>query len=111
MTYRVRKKAFSVKPYYPSDLKQNEEWVVVKLISSAGHSAPIVRLRNKQGKIFHNIAGNLMYEGQKIKINEHNEWDITMLGDLKNRTRIFNIENIPGDGGKFVRSGEILQRL
>ena len=114
-TYRVRRKAFSVKPYYPSDLEQSEEWVVVKLISSAGHSAPIVRLRNKQGKIFHNIAGNLIYEGQKIKINGYDKGDIAMLGDLKNRTKIFNIENRPGDGGKFVRSGgnfaEIINKL
>ena len=103
MTYRVRRKAFSIKPRYPAKL--TGEWVVIKLISSAGHGSPIAKLRNKQGEIFFNIAAHGLYEGQKINIGGHERGDIAMIGDLKNNTTIFNIENKHCDGGKFVRSG------
>lgn len=102
-TYRVKKRAFAVNPGYLPDL--DGEWEVVKLISSAGHSAPIAKLRNKSGKIFHNIAVKMLYEGQKIKINGDNIGDISVLGNLKNGDRVFNIESKPKDGGKFIRSG------
>jgi len=103
--YRVRKKAFSIKPFYPSDLKQGEEWEIIKIINSAGHSAPIVRLKNKERKVFDNIGAKGLFEGQKIKIGGHEIGDISMIGDLKNSTRIFNIEKKPKDGGKFVKTG------
>lgn len=103
-TYRARRKAFSVKPGYLVDLKSGEEWIVVKLISSAGHSSVVARLRNKEGKIFYNFAVEKLYEGQKIKINGHEEGDIAIMGDLKNGTRVFNIESKAKDGGKFVRT-------
>ena len=104
-TYQVRKKSFNVRPRYLPDLKTEEEWTVVKLISSAGHSAPIAKLKGKDGRIFHNFAANLLYEGQKIKIGGHGRGDIAMIGDLKNGMTIFNIESRPKDGGRFVRSG------
>jgi len=105
LTYRVRRKAFSVKPKYLADLRNDEEWIVVKLISSAGHSAPIAKFKSKDGRVFYNFATNLLYEGQKIKIGRHEAGDITMVGDLKNGTTVFNIESRPKDGGRFVRSG------
>ena len=104
-TYQVRKKSFNVKPGYLTDLKQGEELTVIKLISSAGHSAPIAKIKNKEGKVFYNFAANLLYEGQKIKMGGHEAGDIAMVGDLKNGMTIFNIESKPKDGGKFVRSG------
>jgi len=104
-TYRVRKKAFSIKPAYPSDLKPGEKFKVVKLIHSSGHSGVIAKLMNEEGKIFYNLAANLLYEGQEIVFGGQNNGDIAMIGDLKNGTEIFNIENRAIDGGKFVRSG------
>jgi len=101
--YRVRKKASTTRPGYPTKL--SGEWSVVNLISSVGHSIPIARNINKEGKVFHNFATNLLHIGQKININGSNKGDIIKIGDLKNGTEIFNIENNPGDGGKFVRSG------
>jgi large subunit ribosomal protein L2 len=107
MTYRVRRKAFSIKLGYPAVLEG--EFEIVKLLNSAGHSAPIAKLigKNTDGKdvVFYNVAVNGMYEGKKIKINEHEIGDVAMIGDLKNSTEICNIENKPKDGGKFVKSG------
>lgn len=67
LVYRVRRKAFSIKPRY-IDFKNGDEFEIVKLISSAGHSAPLAKLKSREGKIFFNIAAKGLYEGQKIKV-------------------------------------------
>jgi len=105
LTYRVRRKAFSIEPKYLTNLKQGDEFEVVKLISSGGHSSPIAKLMNKEGKIFYNLACDLLYEGQKIKFGGQENGDIVFLGDLKNGDKVFNVENSPNDGGQLVRSG------
>jgi large subunit ribosomal protein L2 len=103
-TYRVRRNAFSVHPGYPPKL--NGEYKIIKMFSSPGHSIPIVKLMSSDKKeFFHNFANYEMYCGQKIKTNGENDGDISELGRLKNGTFVFNIENLPGDGGKLVRTG------
>jgi len=103
LSYRVRRRAYSVKPSYPGNL--NGEYEVIKLITSAGHTSPVVKLRNKKGEIFYNLANKGLYEGQVIKTGGSNDGDVSKLDELKNGTKIFNIENQPNDGGKFIRSG------
>ncbi len=105
-TYRVRKKAFVIKPGYLAKMNAGEEWEVVNLIHSAGHSAPIAKLRKVGGtEVFHNIAAAGLHVGQKIVIDRHEVGDVARIGDLKNGTEVFNIENKPKDGGKLARSG------
>ena len=105
MTYRVRRKAFSVRVGYDVRLKEGDELAVVKLVRSGGHSAPLAKMMGKDGKVFHNIAANGLYEGQKVLVGGHGTGDIARIGELKNGTEIFNIENKPKDGGKFIRGG------
>jgi len=102
-TYRVRQRASLFRIGYLGSM--SGEWEVVKLLSSPGNSAPIAKMINREGKICYNIAANLIYVGQKINIGGNKSGDITKLGDLKNGTKIFNIENTPKDGGKFVKTG------
>lgn len=102
-TYRVRRKAFNVKPMYPK--KMEEEYTIVKLFSSGGHSIPIAKLLSSKGQLFYNFAANKNYEGQRIKFNGKEEGDICELEILENGTKIFNIESSPGDGGKMIRTG------
>ena len=103
MTYQVRKKAaLESRLGYPSKLEG--EYKVIKLISSPGHSAPIAKLMNKEGKIFYNIAAKNLYVGQIITFGGLKNGDIVNLGDVKNGNFVFNIEHCKGDGGKFVRS-------
>lgn len=103
LTYRVKKSAFSVKPSYPN--KIGEDLKIIKLLSSAGHTAPIIKIQDENGKIFYNLAANNSFEGQKIMFGGENLGDISTLGQLKTGSKIFNIENSPKDGGKFVRTG------
>jgi len=106
LTYRVRNKAYIYRLKYPSaDVKGNAQ--VIELINSPAHSAPLLKIRTNDGKIFYNLAANGIYEGQEIKINENElkPGNILMLKDIPSTTNIFNIEINPGDGGKFVKTG------
>ncbi|MFA5019487.1 MAG: 50S ribosomal protein L2 [Candidatus Pacearchaeota archaeon] len=111
MTYRVRRKAFSHKIAYPNLSGDGE---VVKLISSAGHSAPIAKIKVGDS-IFYNPASKNLYEGQKIKLGEdNNTGSIMPLREVQTKIKVFNIESKPGDGGKFIRgaggSAEVLKK-
>ena len=103
LTYKTRAKAGLYRPGYPRNIEG--EYKVIGLISSPGHSAPLAKLINKEGKQLINFSANGIYVGQKIKIGGTSNGDITTLGNLKNGTKVFNIENSQGDGGKFVRTG------
>lgn len=102
LTYRVRRKAFSHKIKYPVRLVGEGE--VVKLIHSAGHSAPIAKI--KYGKeIFYNPAVDKMHEGQKINFGKEAEaGNVLALKDIPTKTEVYNIESNPLDGGKFIRT-------
>lgn len=102
-TYKVRNKAGKFRPGYIPHAQG--EFECVKLIASVGHSVPIAKFMNKEGKIFHNFSADLLYVGQKITIGGDKKGDIAKLGDLKNGTEIFNIEHNLQDGGKFIRTG------
>jgi large subunit ribosomal protein L2 len=103
LVYQVKKKASLVRPGYSAVLEG--EYKVVSLVASRGHSVPIAKLVNKEGKSFYNFAANLLCVGQKIKIDGKSVGDIAKLGNLKNGTVVFNVENQPRDGGKFIRTG------
>lgn len=99
-TYRVRKKAFRFRVGFPKKLEG--EGVILKLISSAAHSAPLAKVKYAGG-VFYIPAARGMFEGQKLKFGSDGE--IRKLGDIELKTKVYNIESRPGDGGKFIRGG------
>lgn len=103
-TYRVRRKAFSIKLQFLAKLEGKGK--VVKLTSSAGHSAPIAKIATKKGS-FYVPAHNLMVEGSEIDFDskEIKPGNILALKDIPIKTKIFCVESRPGDGGKFIKSG------
>lgn len=107
-TYRVRRKAFNHRLKYPQKL--SGEIQVLKLINSAGHTAPIAKIKYDKGTFYIPATKN-MFEGQKIKflsekVNEGEEMNgsIMCLKNIPIKTRICNIESRPGDGGVFIKS-------
>jgi large subunit ribosomal protein L2 len=102
--YRVRRKAFSIRPRYPLDLLG--EGTVVKMVNSLGHSAPLAKIRYNKG-IFFMPAFKGMVEGQKIEFESGNivPGNILRLKDIPVKNLIYNIESRPGDGGVFIRTG------
>jgi len=56
-------------------------------------------------------AADGVYEGQEIYIGSRPEnkdpevGDVLMLKDIKQGTKVFNVETVPGNGGRILRSG------
>ncbi|MEN7982020.1 MAG: 50S ribosomal protein L2 [Nanoarchaeota archaeon] len=103
-TYRVSKRVFRYKVQYPAH--SEGEGTVVKLFNSGAHSAPLAKVAHKDGS-FYIPAFKNMFEGQKIKLNgtEIKEGNIVELKNIPVKTKIYNIESRPNDGGKFIKSG------
>ena len=105
-TYRVSKKSFRYKISYLLNL--NGEGTIVKLLNSSAHSYPLAKIKTKnKGEIFYIPACKKMFEGQKINFNSEKpqQGDITKLKNIPIKTKVYNIESRPGDGGVFIRSG------
>ena len=102
-TYRVKRKAFRYKLQYPKKL--SGEGIVIKLFDSAGHSAPLAKIKYDK-EIFYMPAFEGMIEGQKINFEnkEIKKGSILKLKDIPVKTHIYNIESRPGDGGIFIKS-------
>jgi len=105
LTYRVKSKAYKYEVKYPP-LNVTGKAKVIELINSPAHSAPLIKIKPNNGKVFYNLASNGIYEGQEIEIGnkEIKNGNILMLKDIPSTTNIFNIEVNPGDGGKLVRT-------
>lgn len=104
LTYRVRRKAFLHRLKY-IDERLKGEGEVIKLIHSAGHSSPIAKIKIGT-QTFYNAAAEGIYVGKKIKIDEpsNETGSIVRLKDIPTKTNVFNIESMPNDGGKFIKS-------
>jgi len=103
-TYMVRKKAFNYKMQFPPRLTGKGK--IIKLFSSAAHTAPIAKIHRKEGS-FYVPAHKMMVEGTTIDFDskEIKPGQILELKDIPIKTKIYCIESRPGDGGKFIKSG------
>src|SRR3989344_4096140 len=102
LSYRVRKAAYKYKIKYPINDGEAE---IINLIHSAGHSAPLLKLKIKD-EIFYNPAFSGAIVGNKIKIgsSDAKEGNILMLKEIPVGTLVYNLEINPGDGGKMIRA-------
>ncbi len=102
LSYRVRKAAYKYKIKYPINEGEAE---IVDLLHSAGHSAPLLKLKISN-EIFYNPAFNGATVGNKVKIGkaEASDGNILMLKEIPVGTHIYNLEINPGDGGKMIRT-------
>jgi large subunit ribosomal protein L2 len=102
-SYRVRRKAFVYRLKYPRALEG--EGIVMSLINSTGHSAPLAKIKYSDG-VFYIPACKGMIEGQKINFGgtEIKDGNILQLKNIPLKTFIYNIESRPGDGGAFIKT-------
>lgn len=102
LTYRVRKKAYKYKLKFPRVLEG--EGVVVKLLNSMAHSAPLAKIKYSKG-VFFIPAFKGMVEGQKVSFEkEVQPGNILKLKNIPVKTEIYCIESRPGDGGAFIKT-------
>ena len=77
------------------------------ILKCPGHESPLLILKYDNGDYGMNIASEGMKTGDIVEFGETKKINVgntPHLRDIPEGTSIFNIENLPGDGGKFVRS-------
>ncbi|MDO8740386.1 MAG: 50S ribosomal protein L2 [Candidatus Woesearchaeota archaeon] len=91
---------------------------ITDIIHSSGHSGPLLKIKYDNGKDGHNIAPEGVRVNDMIQVGQAAEVKpgaIMSLKDIPEGTSIYNIEVIPGDGGKFCRasgaSAKILSKI
>jgi len=101
--YRAPKRTFRYKLNYPSCTGKG---VVLKLLNSPGHSAPLAKIAINK-KIFFNVAVDGLKERQTIEVggNVVSPGNILQLRDIPVGTSVCNIETVPFAGPKLVRAG------
>lgn len=87
---------------------------VKDFITSQGHSVPLAKIRFEDGKDSLLLAPEGLRVGDKVSVGEEaaiRPGNTMPLGNLPEGTAVFNIENTPGDGGKFIRSSGTFGRI
>jgi large subunit ribosomal protein L2 len=86
---------------------------IIDLINCPGHSAPLAKVKYTNGEEMLMIAPEGIKVGEAVRFGKSasNPGNIMSLKDIPEGTAIFNIEAIPGDGGKFVRAGGCFAKI
>ena len=109
-TYRCRSGGYKVELKYPS-VEGNGK--VLKLFSIAGFTAPLAMMKVDK-ETFFNVAADGLIEGQDIQVGKDAEvkiGNILPLEKVPTGTSVFNIETIPLNGGKMVRSSGLTAKV
>jgi large subunit ribosomal protein L2 len=87
--------------------------LITALFNCRAHSAPLARLKHDDNTSSLIVAPEGVRIGQQIMVGgkEVDRGNILELRDIPEGTTIFNIENQPGDGGKFVRASGMSARV
>ena len=113
-TYRANSFRFprkiSYNAYKKDDVTKGE---IVDIVHSRGHSAPLLKVKYDNEKEAYIPGFEGAYIGKEVVVDQRetvSREDIKkgnsyMLKNLPEGTNIFNVELIPGDSGKLVKSG------
>ncbi|MFT4343186.1 MAG: 50S ribosomal protein L2 [Candidatus Woesearchaeota archaeon] len=114
-TYRSPSFRFVGKPIHPS--YKVTEGVVEHLVHCPGHTAPLAHVVYNDLSHGLVIAAEGMIVGEKVCANAAENLDtiavgsVSPLGLIPEGTMIHNIEQVPGDGGKFVRASGTFAKI
>ncbi|MCK5292726.1 MAG: 50S ribosomal protein L2 [Thermoplasmata archaeon] len=84
---------------------EDEEGNVTKILRNPGRSATLAKVSFPSGTVLM-IAPEGLQEGQTVTIGKTiiDRGNTLPVGDIPESTLIFNVESMPGDGGKFART-------
>lgn len=83
------------------------DYKVTGLMQATGRNAPVLVSESKTGKKGTVLAFNGAYVGQAFTVGNEtslNAGNTVQLGKVADGSLVFNIESMPGDGGKFCRT-------
>ena len=86
---------------------------VVDIVNCPGHSSPLAKVKYENGDTNYIIAPEGMAVNHSVSTGSTNieKGSCVALRHIPEGTLIYNIENQPGDGGKFVRSSGLAARV
>ncbi len=107
LTYRVRPRAYRYIISYPKVFIEGNG-KIIRLINSSAHTSPLAEIQIQESKFFVPAADGI-YEGKEIFIGKPEKRDIEVgdilkLKDIQVGSNVFNVESVPGSGGKYFRS-------
>jgi large subunit ribosomal protein L2 len=98
---------------HPKQVGEGTSGVIKDIVHCQGHTAPLIEVKVQNGTTLM-IAPEGIKVGDELKFGKGAEikpGNTLALADIPEGTPIHNIESIPGDGGKFVRSTGAFARI
>jgi large subunit ribosomal protein L2 len=106
-TYRAHSFKYKGKVKQTKISDETVDGKIIDFVNCPGHSAPLAQIKYEDGEEILMIApegvrvGEAVQSGTDAAIKTGN---IVPLKNIPEGTSVYNIENSPGDGGKFVRT-------
>jgi len=106
-SYRAPSHTYKGSAKHPSS-KEATKGTILALTSCRGHSAPLALIQYENGEATVTLApegirvGDIVETGAQAELNPGN---VLELKNIPEGTLVYNIESMPGDGGKFCRAG------
>ncbi|MFC1755639.1 50S ribosomal protein L2 [Thermoproteota archaeon] len=113
-TYRAPSFRYKDRAEHNGLTEKTVEGKILDIIHCQGHSGPLAHIRYKNGEDVLSFAAEGIRVGGSVFSGTEAEIEIGNTLQLKNMpigTPVFNIESMPGDGGKFVRSSGATARI
>ncbi|MFT4325895.1 MAG: 50S ribosomal protein L2 [Candidatus Woesearchaeota archaeon] len=87
--------------------------VVVDILKCPAHTAPLMRIEYASGDLGLSIAPEGIAVGDLVEVGttEVKQGYVVRLKDLPEGTLVHNVELVPGDGGKLIRSSGTFGRV
>ncbi|MHA1713137.1 MAG: 50S ribosomal protein L2 [Candidatus Ranarchaeia archaeon] len=106
-TFRAPTHRRKGKAKHPPMYKDKLIGVINDIIHDPGRGAPLARIKYNDNSVGHNIAVEGVYVGQIIESGQSvspSVGNVLPLENIPDGTFVCNIEQVPGDGGRFARS-------
>jgi len=114
MRYRSPGFNFLGKPKHRNLDNQIVTGIIEDILHCPGHYAPLIKVKFLNGEETLMISPEGIKVGDQIKAGPGAPAELgnaTRLKDIPEGTSIINVENAPGDGGKFIRSSGTMGRI
>lgn len=113
-TYRAPTFRYKGRASHPRYAKENICGEIIDLVKCPGHSSPLMEVKYENGEEILIQApegikvGDYVEMGDKAKLKAGS---VLPLKNIPEGTSIYNIEAMPGDGGKFVRTSGTFAKI
>ncbi|MFT7615468.1 MAG: large subunit ribosomal protein L2 [Candidatus Woesearchaeota archaeon] len=112
--YRAHSFKFKGSAKHPRLADGEQNGIIIDLIKCPAHTAPLAQVEYEGGEMCLMLAGEGMSVGDSVYTGSQGDaaaGNTMSLSSIPEGTLIYNIEGVPGDGGKFVRASGTFARV